>query len=97
MARRGTPRDATSTFNAWNYHLNDEIIAVFEQTENEIDQFIGNYTSKLIIGGGKQVDFGKGFNATFVLDCDFAFDKQRHTLISGKVISLDPHFGMEFG
>jgi hypothetical protein len=91
-------RDASSTFNAWNYHLNDEIIAVFEQTENEIPTNSLEITlPKLIIGGGKQVDFGKGFNATFVLDCDFAFDKQRHTLISGKVISLDPHFGMEFG
>lgn len=91
-------RDVTSTFNAWNYHLNDDIISVFQQTDNEIPTNSLEITlPKLIIGGGKYVNLGKGFNAIFAIDCDFTFDKQRNTLINSKIISLDPHFGMEFG
>ena len=48
------------------------------------------------MGAGKYVHFGKGFNATFALDFDFTFDGARHTLIHSNVLSIDPHFGMEF-
>ncbi|MCQ2286856.1 MAG: PorV/PorQ family protein [Bacteroidales bacterium] len=90
-------RDATSTFNAWTYHLSDEMIHSFQETDNELPINELEITiPKLIIGGAKYVDFGKGFNATFALDLDFTFDGKRHTLISSKVICLDPHFGMEF-
>ena len=90
-------RDATSTFNAWSYHLSDRVIEVFEQTGNEIPQNSLELTvPKLLVGAGKYVHFGKGFNATFALDFDFTFDGARHTLIHSKVLSIDPHFGMEF-
>ena len=91
-------RDATSTFNAWTYHLSDEMLATFQKTGNELPVNELELTvPKLILGGGKFVELGKGFNATFALDLDFTFDGTRHTLLSSKTISLDPHFGMEFG
>lgn len=90
-------RDATSTFNAWSYHLSDEVIDVFERTGNEIPTNSLELTlPKLLIGGGKYVELGKGFNATFALDFDFTFDGKRHSLIRSNVLCIDPHFGMEF-
>lgn len=90
-------RDATSTFNAWNYHLSDQVISVFEETGNEIPNNQLELTlPKLMLGAGKYVDFGKGFNATFALDFDFTFDGKRHSLIRSNVLCIDPHFGMEF-
>lgn len=90
-------RDATSTFNAWSYHLSDRVIEVFQQTGNEIPSNQLELTvPKLILGGGKYVELGKGFNATFALDFDFTFDGNRHSLIHSKALCIDPHFGMEF-
>lgn len=90
-------RDATSTFNAWSYHLSDRVIEVFQQTGNEIPTNQLELTvPKLILGGGKYVELGKGFNATFALDFDFTFDGNRHSLIHSKALCIDPHFGMEF-
>lgn len=91
-------RDGTSTFNAWSYHLSDEVLDVFRQTGNEIPQNALEITMPaLLIGGAKYVDFGKGFNASFALGLDCTFDGQRNTLIHSKVFCADPHFGMEFG
>jgi hypothetical protein len=67
-------RDITSTFNAWNYSLSEEVEKVF-------------------------IDFnlGKGFTAMTCLDIDIPFDGKRNTLVSSKLLSLDPHLGLEFG
>lgn len=90
-------RDGTSTFNAWNYHLSDDVIAVFQNTGNEIPENGLELTiPTLLIGGGKTVHFGKGFNGTFALGMDFTFDGKRNTLIKSNILSLDPHIGMEF-
>lgn len=92
-----TARDVTSTFNAWSYSITDEVALVFENTNNEIPENSLELTlPKLLLGGAKYVDFGKGFNATFALDFDFTFDGKRNTLIKTNVMSIDPHFGMEF-
>lgn len=90
-------RDGTSTFNAWNYTLTDDVIAVFEETGNEIPTNDQELTlPALLIGGGKTVHFGKGFHGTFALGLDCTFDGKRNTLIKSNFISVDPHFGMEF-
>ena len=90
-------KDVTSTFNAWSYNLTDKVIEVFENTGNEIPSNTLELTiPKLNIGGAKYVEFGKGFNGTFALDFDCTFDGKRNTLIKSKVLSIDPHFGMEF-
>ncbi len=90
-------RDGTSTFNAWSYQLTDQIIDVFQQTGNKIPENELEVTiPSLMLGAGKYVDFGKGFNATFALGFDCTFDGKRNTLVRSKVINMDPHFGMEF-
>lgn len=91
-------RDASSTFNAWTYHLSDDVMQVFQQTGNEIpDDGLELTMPALLLGGGKYLDFGKGFNATFALGFDCTFDGRRNTLIRSDVLSVDPHLGMEFG
>ena len=90
-------RDGTSTFNAWRYSLTDDVIAVFEETGNEIPENDLELTvPALLLGGGKTVHFGKDFHGTFALGLDCTFDGKRNTLIKSNVISIDPHFGMEF-
>ncbi len=90
-------KDVTSTFNAWRYTLTDEVIAVFENTGNEIpENGLALTLPKMMIGAAKRVEFGKGFNGTFSLDLDFTFDGKRNTLVRSDVLSMDPHFGMEF-
>jgi len=90
-------KDVTSTFNAWSYNLTDRVIEVFEATGNEIPENTLELTiPKLNIGAGKYVEFGKGFNGTFAIDFDCTFDGKRNTLIRSNVLSVDPHFGMEF-
>lgn len=90
-------RDGTSTFNAWHYSLTDDVIAVFEETGNEIPVNDLEITvPALMLGGGKTVHFGKGFHGTFALGLDCTFDGKRNSLIKSNVISIDPHFGMEF-
>jgi len=90
-------KDVTSTFNAWTYNLTDKVIEIFEATGNEIPENSLELTiPKLNIGAGKYVEFGKGFNGTFALDFDCTFDGKRNTLIKSKILSIDPHFGMEF-
>jgi len=90
-------KDATSTFNAWSYNLTDRVREVFEETGNEIPSNTLELTlPKLNIGAAKSLEFGKGFNGTFALDFDWTFDGKRNVLIKSKVLSIDPHFGMEF-
>jgi len=91
-------RDVTSTFNAWNYNLTDEVIAIFEATGNEIPTNSLELTlPKLILGAGKTFEFKNGWNATVVADFDFTFDGKRNTLIKSDAVSIDPHLGLEVG
>ena len=90
-------RDGTSTFNAWRYSLTDDVIAVFEETGNEIPENELEMTMPaLLLGGGKTVHFGKGFHGTFAIGLDCTFDGKRNSLIKSNFMSVDPHLGMEF-
>jgi len=90
-------RDGTSTFNAWRFSLSEDVIAVFEETGNEIPENDLELTvPALLLGGAKTVHFGKGFHGTFALGLDCTFDGKRNSLVKSKFINLDPHFGMEF-
>ena len=90
-------RDGTSTFNAWRYSLTDDVIAVFEETVNEISENDLELTMPaLLLGGGKTVHFGKGFHGTFAIGLDCTFDGKRNSLIKSNFVSVDPHVGMEF-
>jgi hypothetical protein len=90
-------RDGTSTFNAWRFSLTDDVIAVFEESGNEIpENELEQTMPALLISGGKTVHFGKGFHGTFAVGLDCTFDGKRNSLIKSKFVSVDPHLGMEF-
>lgn len=90
-------RDGTSTFNAWRYSLTEDVIAVYEETGNEIPENDLELTMPaLMLGGGKTVHFGKGFHGTFAVGLDCTFDGKRNSLIKSNFMSVDPHVGMEF-
>ena len=92
-------RDVTSTFNAWSYNLSPEMIQVFQETGNQIPENGLEITlPKLLLGAGRSFGFFKNRVSLLTeLDADVTFDGRRNTVISTKVASADPHFGLEIG
>jgi hypothetical protein len=88
-------RDATSTFNAWSYSLDQNTIDVFQKTGNEIPENGLELTlPRLILGVGREFEIKK-FAILPELNFVTTFDGQRNTLIQGDPVSIDPYFGME--
>ncbi len=91
-----TLRDATTTFNAWNYTLNDRTKEVFLATDNEVPSNNLELTAPQL---------GFGLAKRFVIKSDFGvqpelagvatFDGQRNLLIQSRSFNLDPSFGLE--
>lgn len=91
-------RDATSTFNAWVFKLDDVTKDVWLQTGNELPQNGLELTlPRLILGAQGSFEFGKGFYGMFETDFDFTFDGRRNVLVRTSPISIDPHLGVEVG
>ncbi len=91
-------RDITSTFNAWNYTLNDKMIEVFTQTENEIPENGLELTlPRIMLGLSKQWNINTNFTFLSELDADVTTDGKRNVLIVGDPFSIDPHLGVELG
>jgi hypothetical protein len=91
-------RDVTSTFNAWNYTLTDQMKEVFLVTGNEIPTNSVELTlPRAILGASKKIDIIKDLTFMGELNADFTFDGMRNVLIKGYTVSCDPHFGLELG
>jgi len=90
-------RDATSTFNAWTFTLDDETKNIFLNTGNEIPQNGLELTlPKLIFGVAGNLPIGKkGFNLGGEIDFDITTDGRRNTVISANPFSIDPHAGLQ--
>jgi len=89
-------RDVTSTFNAWNFTLDDETKKVWLQTGNEVPSNSLEVTlPKLILGAGRRFDVYKRFGFYTEFNFDFTFDGKRSVLIKGDPISIEPHAGIE--
>lgn len=90
-------KDITSTFNAWSYNT-ENLEEVFTQTGNEIPQNGLEITlPKLIVGAGYKTNIAKKFTVLPELNCDLTFDGKRNVVIKSDPVSIDPHFGIEFG
>lgn len=91
-------RDASSTFNAWIFDLDDQTKEVFQTTGNEIPSNGLELTlPKLIMGAQGKFDIGEKFYALSEIDFDFTFDGRRNVLFRTSPISVDPHMGVAFG
>ena len=89
-------KDITSTFNVWNYHLDDEMINTFVLTGNELPQNGIELTlPRIILGASKLVEFPKNISLLTELNIDLTTDGNRNVLISADPISADPHIGLE--
>ena len=89
-------KDITSTFNVWNYHLSDEMINTFIETDNELPQNGIELTMpRIILGGSRLTSFKNDISLLTELNFDFTTDGKRNVLISGNPISIDPHMGFE--
>lgn len=88
-------RDITSTFNAWNYNT-EELMDAFIMTGNEIPENSLEITMpKLIIGAARRFNIKESFGIMAETDVDLTFDGERNVVLKSKIISADPHIGIE--
>jgi hypothetical protein len=88
-------RDATSTFNAWMFTLDNSTKEIFLNTGNDLPQNGLELTlPRLMLGGYRQFELSKkGLNLGMELDLDMTTDGKRNTLLRTNRVSFDPHFG----
>lgn len=90
-------RDATGTFNAWS-HNSQLVVDVYTQTGNRIPENSLEITlPRLSPGISKTIRVGSSWKAVLAADADITFDGRRNTLLSAKVLSVDPKAGAEIG
>ena len=91
-------RDVTTTFNAWTFGLDDQMIETFERTNNVIpENGLEITTPKLILGAQFKTNIVKEFYVKSEIDLDLNTDGRRNVLIRTSPISIDPHMGIELG
>lgn len=91
-------RDITTTFNAWNYSLTQEMQDVFAVTGNEIPTNSTEITlPRLVFGAAKSLHLMKDLSLLTELNVDMTFDGMRNVLFQGNPGSGDPHLGIELG
>lgn len=89
-------RDVTTTFNAWTYNISDKMREVFYVTQNDIPVKSTELTApKLIAGAAYNFKLGSRISLLAEGNLDFTFDGRRNTVISSKVVSVDPKIGLE--
>ena len=89
-------KDITTTFNAWSFNFTEKEKEVLYLTKNEIPVKSTELTApRLTVGNSYNFRLGSSVNLLTEADLDFTFDGERNTILSGKTISIDPHFGME--
>jgi hypothetical protein len=89
-------RDITSTFNAWNFNEDELIVEVQDSVFNFApDNSLEITLPKLLLGASRDFPIYDKFTGLVELDLEFTFDGQRHVLIEGDPISIDPRLGIE--
>jgi len=88
-------RDITSTYNAWNYSLDEETQEVFIATGNELPENGLEITlPRFIFGASYKRELGK-FALLGEINAALTTDGQRNVLISADPLSIDPVMGIE--
>jgi hypothetical protein len=96
-------RDATSTFNAWMFNLDETAVTVFQNTGNELPKNgLEIALPRFIAGGAYHGKMGKkikGEEVSYLIESNVQLttDGQRNTLVSMKGLNLDPNIGFELG
>jgi len=88
-------RDVTSTYNAWNFTLDQETQDVFIATGNELPENGLEITlPRFILGAAYKKEIGK-FGILGEINAALTTDGQRNVLISADPLSIDPVLGIE--
>ena len=91
-------RDATTTFNAWSFNLDDQMVETFITTGNDLPENGLELTMpKIILGTQFKTKIVKEFYVSSEINLDFNTDGRRNVLIRTSPISIDPHIGIELG
>jgi hypothetical protein len=91
-------RDVTTTFNAWNFTLDQTTKDVFLATGNEIPKSVVELTlPKVLLAAGRYFPIGQKFSIFSEINFDLTFDGQRNVVVSSKYFNVDPHLGLEGG
>jgi hypothetical protein len=92
-------RDVSSTFNAWDYSFNDQMIKVFSITGNEIPKNTLEVTKQsFILGAARKFSIlNSHLSILPAIDFDITTDGERNVLLKGKSIGIAPHAGLELG
>jgi hypothetical protein len=91
-------RDVTTTFNAWSFSLDDQMIETFELTGNEIPENGLEITlPKFILGAQYRTNIVNEFYVKSEIDMALNTDGRRNVLIRTNPISVDPTVGVELG
>ncbi|MFC2150940.1 PorV/PorQ family protein [Bacteroidota bacterium] len=89
-------RDITSTFNAWTFNEDELIIEVQDSVYNFApDNSLEITLPRVLLGVSRDFPIYNKFKGLAEIDLDFTFDGQRHVLIEGDPVSIDPHLGIE--
>ena len=90
-------RDVSSTFNAWSFNI-DKLRTVFAQTGNAIPQNGLEITlPKTILGSAYRNLFFRKVSVLASMDLDLTYDGRRNVVMSTRLVSGDPHLGVEVG
>lgn len=91
-------KDVTSTFNLWSFNSDELEITVGDSTFNAAPKNNLEITlPRLILGASRSFNLSNNISLSTEMNLDFTFDGKRNTLVSGKPVSIDPHFGFEIG
>lgn len=90
-------RDVTTTFNAWNFNLDDETEQVFLATGNDIPENSVELTlPELVFGVNRSFVFSDKIGMIAEVDLKNTFDGKRNVLLGSDAVSVDPSLGLEF-
>ena len=89
--------DATTTYNTWKFNT-ESFKEIFLATGNAIPENSTEITlPRLSLGISKLFNIGKNHSLLMEIDGDCTFDGKRNTLVSNKIVSIDPKSGLEYG
>ncbi len=89
-------KDITTTFNAWNYDLDERMRETFELTGNEIPESSTEITlPRFILGAARSISLYENLSMLMSVDMMITTDGKRNVLIKSDPFSIDPSLGIE--
>jgi hypothetical protein len=89
-------KDVTTTFNAWSFSFSEREKEILYLTKNDIPIKSVELTApRVTIGAGRYFDFNEKLSLLAELNTEMSFDGKRNTILSSKVLNIDPKLGLE--